>query len=124
VVVDGVANIRNGESGAMTLEPCSRRGPELGPGHFECLSNRLIHPEAGIASAHACQICIYRDKPDRDDLPKVERKSRGLGDTLAKFTHATGIAQAVEAVSQLVGLPCGCQERQQKLNERFPYQPE
>ena len=46
------------------------------------------------------------------------------GDTIAKFTHATGIAQAVEAVSQIVGVPCGCNERQQWLNEVVPYRQE
>jgi hypothetical protein len=124
MVLDGMADNSNGESGTMTLEPCNRRGPEMGTGHFECLSNRLMHPEAGIASAHVCQICIYRDKPDRDDLPKVERKSRGLGDTIAKFTHATGITQAVEAVSNVTGVPCGCKERQEWLNRVVPYRQE
>jgi hypothetical protein len=51
-------------------------------------------------------------------------KSRGLGDTIAKITHATGIAQVVEAVSQIAGVPCGCAERQQWLNKVVPYRQE
>lgn len=45
--------------------------------------------------------------------------SRGLGDTIAKITHATGIAQVVKKVSG--GEDCGCRGRQNKLNEIFPY---
>jgi len=39
-----------------------------------------------------------------------KKKSRGLGDTIAKMTSAVGIK------------PCGgCKKRQKKLNEMFPY---
>jgi hypothetical protein len=64
----------------------------------------------------------FRDCPAFKSLDAF--KSRGLGDTIAKVTHATGIAQAVDFVSQLVGLPCGCAERQQRLNEVVPYRQE
>ena len=50
------------------------------------------------------------------------RRSQGLGDTIAKITEATGIAKAVE---WMAGEDCGCDERRKKLNELFPYrQPE
>ena len=45
-------------------------------------------------------------------------KSKGLGDTIAKVTKATGIERVVKAV---VGDDCGCAERQEKLNKLFPY---
>ena len=45
-------------------------------------------------------------------------KSRGLGDTIAKFTKATGIEKAVKKV---FGENCGCEERRSKLNKMFPY---
>lgn len=45
-------------------------------------------------------------------------KSRGLGDTVAKITRATGIDRAVKAVA---GKGCGCGKRQKKLNARVPY---
>lgn len=44
--------------------------------------------------------------------------SRGLGDTVAKITHATGIDRAVKAV---FGPDCGCAERQAAANKFFPY---
>ena len=46
------------------------------------------------------------------------RRSKGLGDTIAKITEATGIAKVVEWVA---GEDCGCDERRKKLNELFPY---
>ena len=51
--------------------------------------------------------------------PDHKKISRGLGDTIAKITHATGIDRAVKAV---VGSGCGCQKRQETLNRIFPYQ--
>jgi hypothetical protein len=45
-------------------------------------------------------------------------RSRGLGDTIAKITHATGIDRVVKAVT---GSDCGCAKRQQWLNEVVPY---
>lgn len=51
----------------------------------------------------------------------VSMKSRGLGDVVAKFTHATGIAGMVNAVSTAMGVPCGCGERQEFLNGLVPF---
>jgi hypothetical protein len=49
-------------------------------------------------------------------------KSKGLGDSIAKVTHALGIDRVAEAVAKLAGAPgCGCEERKQYLNELFPY---
>jgi hypothetical protein len=42
----------------------------------------------------------------------------GLGDTIAAIMEATGVKAVVKAV---VGEDCGCEARQQKLNELFPY---
>lgn len=48
--------------------------------------------------------------------------SRGLGDTIAKFTHATGIAKAVEVVTEALGIEdCGCGARQEWANDFMPY---
>ena len=41
-------------------------------------------------------------------------KSKGLGDTIAKFTKATGL-------NKLAPKDWGCKQRQQKLNKIFPY---
>lgn len=49
-------------------------------------------------------------------------KSKGLGDTIAKITHVTGIDKAVElAVKALGKQDCGCAKRQEALNQKFPY---
>jgi len=65
------------------------------------------------------KVNAYRERhglePQRTDQPV---RSRGLGDTIAKITHATGIDRAVKAVT---GGGCGCAKRQKLLNEIFPY---
>lgn len=48
-------------------------------------------------------------------------KSKGLGDTIEKFTKATGIKKAVDAVVVVTGKPCGCEKRKDTLNRMFPY---
>jgi len=56
---------------------------------------------------------------DATGLPS--HQSKGLGDTVEKFTRATGIKKAVDAVSKAVGKDCGCNKRKDKLNKMFPY---
>ena len=48
-------------------------------------------------------------------------KSRGLGDSIAKFTERTGVKTIVDKVSDGLNLPCGCKQRQTTLNKMFPY---
>tara|TARA_R110000803_G_scaffold63705_1_gene124401 strand:+ start:543 stop:938 length:396 start_codon:yes stop_codon:yes gene_type:complete len=48
----------------------------------------------------------------------LKKKSKGLGDTIAKVTKATGIDKAVKFIA---GEDCGCDERKAKLNKLFPY---
>jgi|EP01049_Picozoa_sp_SAG25_P011223 hypothetical protein len=45
-------------------------------------------------------------------------KSRGFGDTVAKFTKATGIKSFVDKVTDG---DCGCDDRRDTLNRVFPY---
>jgi|TARA_R110000822_G_scaffold28198_7_gene83940 hypothetical protein len=45
-------------------------------------------------------------------------KSKGLGDSIAKFTKATGIKTVVDKVTNG---GCGCNKRQDSLNRMFPY---
>ena len=52
--------------------------------------------------------------------PNIPKKSRGLGDTVAKITKATGIKAAVDTVFDAMDKDCGCKERQSKLNKLFP----
>ena len=50
--------------------------------------------------------------------------SKGLGDTLQKFTKATGIKKVVDTVFNKLEKSCGCDERKEKLNYLFPnYRP-
>lgn len=64
-----------------------------------------------------CELCGLKL---RNVTPPVRHKcvSRGLGDTIAKITHATGIDKIVK---KTLGKDCGCRGRQEKLNELFPY---
>ena len=44
-------------------------------------------------------------------------KSKGLGDTIEKFTKATGIKKLADSITG----DCGCQKRKEKLNKILPY---
>jgi hypothetical protein len=56
-------------------------------------------------------------------MKKTTKKAplKGLGDTVAKFTKATGIKKIVEVFNSVTGSDCNCDERQEKLNKLFPY---
>ncbi len=43
---------------------------------------------------------------------------KGFGDTVDRFTSATGIKSVVK---KTIGRKCGCENRRRKLNELFPY---
>ena len=49
------------------------------------------------------------------------KKSKGLGDTVAKITKVTGIKKVVDIVAKTVKKDCGCGKRQDTLNRLFPY---
>ena len=90
------------------LPYCIHRGKEVTDGRHVCTTDRLLH--SGIVSAQFC-----RERCPYANVPRL--KSRGLGDTIHKITHATGIDAAVHAV---VG-DCGCGERAEWLNSLKPY---
>ena len=48
-------------------------------------------------------------------------KSKGLGDSIEKFTKATGIKKVVDKISEVTKKPCNCGERKDTLNRLFPY---
>ena len=48
-------------------------------------------------------------------------KSKGLGDSVHKFTKATGIKKMVDVVSKGLNIPCGCEGRREAMNMMFPY---
>jgi len=51
-------------------------------------------------------------------------KSKGLGDSIEKFTKATGIDKLAKEGAKLAGKKdCGCSKRKNALNKAFPYNP-
>lgn len=53
--------------------------------------------------------------------PTSQIKSRGLGDSIERFTKATGIKKVVDTVAKKTGKDCGCGKRRDALNRAFPY---
>jgi len=52
----------------------------------------------------------------------MEKKSKGLGDSLEKIFKVTGIKSVVEKTTDILGIEnCGCTRRKNVLNELFPY---
>jgi len=50
-------------------------------------------------------------------IHRNKAESKGLGDTIAKITEATGIKRVVKAISNAVDKDCGCNKRQETLND-------
>jgi hypothetical protein len=50
------------------------------------------------------------------------KKSKGLGDSIEKFTKITGINHLAEITAKAIGKKdCGCGKRRDALNKKFPY---
>jgi hypothetical protein len=47
-------------------------------------------------------------------------KSKGFGDSVAKFTTATGIKYVVDKIADATNSDCGCDDRRDTLNRAFP----
>tara|TARA_R100001377_G_scaffold75415_1_gene51961 strand:- start:302 stop:487 length:186 start_codon:yes stop_codon:yes gene_type:complete len=48
--------------------------------------------------------------------------SRGLGDSIARFTKSTGISNLAQMGARALGKKdCGCNKRKEVLNKAFPY---
>jgi hypothetical protein len=55
-------------------------------------------------------------------MQNVNIKSKGLGDSIAKLTKATGLDKVAHNMAKAVGKEdCGCNERRDTLNRVFPY---
>jgi len=49
-------------------------------------------------------------------------RSKGLGDSVEKFTKKTGIKSLMDLSMRAVGArDCGCDKRKNWLNKQFPY---
>ena len=51
----------------------------------------------------------------------MEKKSKGLGDTIEKITKATGKKKVVDKISEVTKKDCGCGQKKDTLNRLFPY---
>jgi len=54
-------------------------------------------------------------------VKKIMVMDKGLGDSIHRFTKATGIKSAVDKMSQVLDKPCACNQRRETLNKMFPY---
>jgi hypothetical protein len=45
------------------------------------------------------------------------RAGEGLGDAVASLTHLTGMDRLAKTYEGVTGKPCGCDARQEKLNQ-------
>ena len=58
----------------------------------------------------------------KNNLRHYAGPSRGLGDSIAKFTRVTGIDNLAQMGAKAMGKKdCGCKKRQETLNKAFPY---
>ena len=48
----------------------------------------------------------------------LDMQSKGLGDDIKKLTSATGLDQLAKRIAQILDEDCGCDERQDWLNEK------
>lgn len=53
---------------------------------------------------------------------KIKKKSKGLGDTIAKITNFFGLDILADRIAKFFGKQdCGCTRRKNKLNKLIPY---
>ena len=80
--------------------------------------------DCGVNRGGCCAKGLYGGRPSAGTCLKVcveyDGPSRGLGDTIAKFTKLTGLKKIADAREKKSGKPCGCKGRQRSLNQRFP----
>ena len=73
----------------------------------------LKYPDLPVYEAYE----YYKKNPDST----LVLPSKGLGDTIYKITHATGLDKLASIYTSITGKPCGCSERQDALNKLIPY---
>lgn len=59
-------------------------------------------------------------KADCDGCSLYHGPARGLGDQVATAARVTGIEALVRAGEKITKRPCGCQERREALNRKYP----
>lgn len=79
-----------------------------------CARNQHFH--------RLCQQGVTKCLQHPDKAPRSDGASRGVGDTIAKFTKATGIDRLAKGVARWLGKDdCGCPGRQVAVNDVLPY---
>tara|TARA_R110000744_G_scaffold313254_1_gene420500 strand:- start:287 stop:541 length:255 start_codon:yes stop_codon:yes gene_type:complete len=68
------------------------------------------------------QLTKEQRQASENKIYSESRKARGLGDTIERFTRATGIKKAVDTLAKATGKDCGCGARKDTLNKMFPYE--
>lgn len=81
--------------------------------------SKYLYP--GVDAIAAYQKLLAEPPVEYPQFAIVTEQSRGLGDTVAKITHATGLVKLAELYTQITGKDCGCKSRQEALNKLFPY---
>jgi len=76
-------------------------------------AHRLCRDKPGVFGAY--------QKANAHSTARPSSRSRGLGDTIEKFTTATGIRAVVDSVSEKTGIDCGCKRKKDLLNRTVPY---
>lgn len=72
---------------------------------------------------HAVQHNECRNRPgyfDAYNKGARQRGTRGLGDVVAAVTQLTGVEQIAKAITRWTSRDCGCKQRQEWLNSKFP----
>jgi len=87
----------------------------LGKEYENWLGARLANGESYVDAK------TYAEMNSHNVQEVLQTRSVGLGDTVAKITHATGLVKLAELYTQITGKDCGCKSRQEFLNKLFPY---
>ena len=85
-------------------------------GEFDIETLELMQ---GLINKRLTLLKSMQDVANKKQMSGTTGKSKGLGDTVEKITKATGIKSLFDTVT---GGDCGCKERKEKLNKKFPYE--
>ena len=98
----------------MSTTSCKVAPPGSGTTCSHYKANRCTNPLA---------LPIYGDRPSAGVCRQCEHYRgipRGLGDVIETAARLFGIKRAVKVVEHATGKECGCPQRRQALNEKFP----
>jgi hypothetical protein len=88
-----------------------------------------VCPVAGWCETHGRKMSeglhrACRERPGYFEAlqkPKPPTKIRGIGDVVKIAADVTGASLVAKAYEKVTGRPCGCGDRQKKMNEMFPF---